>query len=50
MESQVKDAKTRWEVARNVFQGVVAGSGVDWVRVEDGRLKVLMLEAGEELE
>ena len=50
MESQVKDAKIRWEVARNVFQGVVAGSGVDWVRVEDGSLRALMLEAGEELE
>ncbi|KAF8477415.1 hypothetical protein BDZ91DRAFT_709211 [Kalaharituber pfeilii] len=50
MERQVHDAKTRWEVARNVFQGVVAASGVDWVRVEDGRLKGLMLEAGEELE
>ncbi|KAF8450009.1 centromere protein H (CENP-H)-domain-containing protein [Terfezia claveryi] len=50
MELQVKDAKMRWEVARNVFQGVVAGSGVDWVRVEDGRLRTLILEAGEELE
>ena len=38
----------RWEVARNVFQGAVAGSGVDWVRVEHGRLAKLMLEAGEE--
>lgn len=50
MELQVKDVKMRWEVARNVFQGVVAGSGVDWVRVEDGRLRTLILEAGEELE
>lgn len=50
MEAQLKEAKMRWEVARNVFQGVVAGSGVDWVRVEEGRLKGLMLEAGEEME
>ncbi|KAF8420588.1 centromere protein H (CENP-H)-domain-containing protein [Tirmania nivea] len=50
MELQVKGAKMRWEVARNVFQGAVAGSGVDWVRAEDGRLRTLMLEAGEELE
>lgn len=47
-ESRTKLARMRWEVARNVFQGAVAGSGVDWVRVEHGRLAKLMLEAGEE--
>ena len=48
-ESRTKLARVRWEVARNVFQGVVAGSGIDWVRIEHGRLAKLMLEAGEEI-
>ncbi|KAI5805489.1 hypothetical protein DFH27DRAFT_599992 [Peziza echinospora] len=49
-EAQLREARMRWEVARNVVQGVVVGSGVDWVRVEEGRVRELMLKAGEEVE
>lgn len=42
LESQVKASRRRWRIIKGVTSAIVAGSGVDWVRVQ--RLRELVLD------
>ena len=45
-EKDERSGKRVWDVTRGVAQGVVVGSGVDWVR--DKRWRQLVVGCGEE--
>lgn len=46
-EAKAVNARQRWEVVRNVVQGIIVASGVDWV--EDDQLRELVLSCGDEI-
>lgn len=46
VQEKWKVTKGRWEVVRQVAQGIVVGSGVDWAR--DGELREWVVEWGDE--
>lgn len=47
-EKEMREAKIKWEVMRNVVQSIIVGSGIDWN--SDKRLRAAVLACGEEVE
>lgn len=47
-EKEMREAKIKWEVMRNVVQSIIVGSGIDWN--SDKRLRAAVLACGEEIE